>query len=111
MKERRKRLYLHKNYFGVIWGSSLKKAVEELEDNFRFIDNSVSDINLDARNSMNMQSITGFGMKDCLSLPTLAGKYFNSQQCEDDEDISIRIIKLVHSIKVMNQFFRIIFST
>ena len=30
-----------------------------------------------ARYSMNMQTITGFGMKDCLSLPSLGWKYFN----------------------------------
>ena len=40
-----------------------------------------------ARYSMNIQSITGLGMKDCLSLPSLGWKYFNSQRCEDDEPL------------------------
>ena len=47
VKERRKCLYLNKNHFCVIWGNSLKESVEELEANFRFIDNSVSDFNID----------------------------------------------------------------
>ena len=37
-----------------------------------------------ARYSMNMQSITGFGMKDCLSLPSLGWKYFNSKRDQPD---------------------------
>ena len=31
-----------------------------------------------ARYSMNMSSITGFGMKDCLSLPSIGWKHFIS---------------------------------
>ena len=34
-----------------------------------------------------MSSITGFGMKDCLSLPSLGWKYFMSSRCVDDEPI------------------------
>ena len=37
-----------------------------------------------ARYSMNMQSITGSGMKDCLSLPSLGWKYFNSKRDQPD---------------------------
>ena len=33
---------------------------------------------------MNMQSITGLGMKDCLSLPSLGWKYFNSKRDQPD---------------------------
>ena len=34
-----------------------------------------------------MEEITGFSMKDCLSLPGLGLKYFNSLQTEQDEPI------------------------
>ena len=34
-----------------------------------------------------MQKITGFSMKDCLSLPDLRLKYFNSLRTEEDEPI------------------------
>ena len=34
-----------------------------------------------------MEKITGFGMKDCLSLPGLGWKYFNSLRTEEDEPI------------------------
>ena len=34
-----------------------------------------------------MEEITGFSMKDCLSLPGLGWKYFNSLRTEDDEPI------------------------
>ena len=34
-----------------------------------------------------MQAITGFSMKDCLSLPGLGLKYFNSLRTEEDEPI------------------------
>ena len=34
-----------------------------------------------------MKEITGFSMKDCLSLPGLGGKYFNSLRTEEDEPI------------------------
>ena len=32
-----------------------------------------------------MEEITGFSMKDCLSLPGLGWKYFNSLRTEEDE--------------------------
>ena len=34
-----------------------------------------------------MEDITGFSMKDCLSLPGLGWKYFNSLRTEEDEPI------------------------
>ena len=34
-----------------------------------------------------MEEITGFSMKDCLSLPGLRWKYFNSLRTEEDEPI------------------------
>ena len=34
-----------------------------------------------------MEEITGFSMKDCLSLPGLGWKYFNSLRTEEDEPI------------------------
>ena len=40
-----------------------------------------------ARYSKAMEEITGFGMKDCLSLPGLGWKYFNSLKTEEDEPI------------------------
>ena len=40
-----------------------------------------------ARYTKNMQELTGFGMTDCLSLPGLEWKYFNSIRKEDDEPI------------------------
>ena len=33
---------------------------------------------------MNMQTITGFEMKDCLLLPSLGRKYFNSKRDQQD---------------------------
>ena len=36
-----------------------------------------------------MEEITGFSMKDCLSLPGLGRKYFNSLRTEEDEPIYI----------------------
>ena len=41
-----------------------------------------------ARYAMNMSSITGFGMNDCLSLPSLGWKHFMSSRCVDDQTIS-----------------------
>ena len=35
-----------------------------------------------------MEDITGFSMKDCLSLPGLGWKYFNSLRTEEDEPIN-----------------------
>ena len=40
-----------------------------------------------ARYCKAMEDITGFSMKDCLSLPGLGWKYFNSLRTEDDEPI------------------------
>ena len=40
-----------------------------------------------ARYSKAMEEITGFSMKDCLSLPGLGWKYFNSLRTEEDEPI------------------------
>ena len=42
-------MYLHNNHFCVIWCSdkiNLSKAVEEIELNFKYINNKVSDINV-----------------------------------------------------------------
>ena len=41
-----------------------------------------------ARDSMNMSSITGFRMKDCLSLPSLGWKHYMSSRTPSDETIS-----------------------
>ena len=40
-----------------------------------------------ARYCKAMEKITGFSMKDCLSLPGLGWKYFNSLRTEEDEPI------------------------
>ena len=40
-----------------------------------------------ARYSKGMEALTGFGMKNCLTLPSLANKYFNSLRDESDEPI------------------------
>ena len=40
-----------------------------------------------ARNIEAMKEITGFSMKDCLSLPGLGWKYFNSLRTEEDQPI------------------------
>ena len=40
-----------------------------------------------ARYNKNMEEITGFSMKDCLSLPGLGWKIFNSLRTEEDEPI------------------------
>ena len=40
-----------------------------------------------------MEEITGFSMKDCLSLPGLGLKYFNSLRTEEDEPIYTYIDK------------------
>ena len=36
-----------------------------------------------------MEDITGFSMKDCLSLPGLGWNYFNSLRTEEDEHLYI----------------------
>ena len=40
-----------------------------------------------ARNCVALKEITGFSMKECLSLPGLGWKYFNSWRTEEDEPI------------------------
>ena len=40
-----------------------------------------------ARYTMGMEELTGFGMKNSLTLPSLANKFFNSLRDEDDEPI------------------------
>ena len=40
-----------------------------------------------ARYTMGMEELTGFGMKNSLTLPSLAKKYFNSLRDENDESI------------------------
>ena len=40
-----------------------------------------------ARCTKAMEEITGFGMKDCLSLPGLGWRYFNSLRTEEGEPI------------------------
>ena len=40
-----------------------------------------------ARNSKVMEKLTGFGIKNSLTLPSLASKYFNSLRKENDEPI------------------------
>ena len=42
-----------------------------------------------ARYSKGMEELTGFGMKHCLTLPSLAIKYFNNLRDESDEPIYI----------------------
>ena len=42
VEERKKCLYLHNNHFCCIWGDSLKKAVEELQTNFKLVNNYVN---------------------------------------------------------------------
>ena len=39
------------------------------------------------RFSKGMEEVTGFGLKNCLTLPSLANKYFNSLRDESDEPI------------------------
>ena len=40
-----------------------------------------------ARYTIGMEELTGFGMKNSLTLPSLANKYFNSLRDENDEPI------------------------
>ena len=47
-----------------------------------------------------MEEITGFSMKDCLSLPGLGWKYFNSLRTEEDEPI------FTYNDKYMRRFVR-----
>ena len=42
-----------------------------------------------ARFSKGMEELTGFGMKNSLTLPSLANKYFNNLRDENDEPIYI----------------------
>ena len=60
-----------------------------------------------ARYSLNMSSITGFGMKDCLSLHSLGWKHFISSRTPSDEPIYSYADKYMrhfvrHSIKGRN---------
>ena len=43
---------------------------------------------------MGMEKLTGFGMKNSLTLPSLANKYFNSLRDENDEPIYTYTIHL-----------------
>ena len=47
-----------------------------------------------------MEEVTGFLMKDCLSLPGLGWKYFNSLRTEEDEPVYI------YNDKFMRRFVR-----
>ena len=47
----------------------------------------VSSASIYARYSKGMEEITGFGMKNSLTLPSLANKYFYSSRDENDEHI------------------------
>ena len=47
-----------------------------------------------------MEELTGFGMKNSLTLPSLANKYFNSLRDENDEPIS------TYTDAFMRNFFR-----
>ena len=40
-----------------------------------------------ARYTLGMEELTGFGMKNSLTLPSLANKYFNSLKDENDEPV------------------------
>ena len=42
-----------------------------------------------------MEEITGFSRKDCLSLPGLGWKYFNSLRTEEDEPIYTYNVKYI----------------
>ena len=53
-----------------------------------------------ARYSKAMQEITGFSMKDCLSLPGLGFKYFNSLRTDQDE------LRYTYNDKYMRHFVR-----
>ena len=53
-----------------------------------------------------MEELTGFGMENSITLPTLANKYFNSLRDENNEpiytfndEISINIINLPFQMK------------
>ena len=53
-----------------------------------------------AKYSKGMEKLTGFGMKNCLTLPSLANKYFNSLRDESDEPI------YTYNDEFMRHFFR-----
>ena len=68
-----------------IYEDTWKSKKSEWEPYLRMDILSLAFIN--ARYSMNISSITGFGMKDCLSLASLGWKHFMSSRCVDDEPI------------------------
>ena len=49
---------------------------------------------------MGMEELTGFGMKNSLTLPSLANKYFNSLKDENDELI------YTYTVPFMRNFIR-----
>ena len=55
VKERHKCLYLHNNHFCCIWGDSLKKATQEIEANFKLINNSVITTNINKYKEYNFK--------------------------------------------------------
>ena len=73
-----------------------------------------------ARYAMGMEVLTNFGMKNSLTLPSLANKYFNSLRDENDEPIYAHTDPLMRnfvsqSIKgarcsALNQYYRSSFS-
>ena len=49
--ERNKALFLYKNHFCLIWkseGVSFNQAIEELKDNFKIVDNFITDTNVNS---------------------------------------------------------------
>ena len=53
-----------------------------------------------ARYSMNMSSITGFGMKDCLSLPSLGWKHFMSSRSNATVDANVDDVNVNTNVNV-----------
>ena len=53
-----------------------------------------------ARYSMNMSSITGFGMKDCLSPPSLGWKHFMSSRSNATVDANIDDVNINTNVNV-----------
>ena len=53
-----------------------------------------------ARYTKTMEGITSFGMKNCLSIPGLGWKYFNSLRTEEDEPF------FTYNAKYMRRFVR-----
>ena len=68
----------HDQIYADIWRDKKDESIDDVKNDVLCTAFSY------ARYCKSMQEITGFGMKDCLRLPGLEWKFFNSSRTEDE---------------------------